>query len=178
LSGGLNVQDYESQLVATLSKWIFKLIDPRHVASWKALPFHFLEMQFPGTGLSIFLVKPIIVEGLGKTTNRWVSFLIAWLRSGLIVAEPPKDYHCILNESLWFNRHALLDPDRNSRGRSFVKSIENRLIKLGVTHVENLISSACQNEDKLYFISCEARTGSKVLAKALVNLVYEHVPLD
>jgi hypothetical protein len=34
LAGGLHVQDYESQLCATLAKWIFKLIDPRHLAQF------------------------------------------------------------------------------------------------------------------------------------------------
>jgi hypothetical protein len=33
LAGGFHVQDYESQLSATLAKWIFKLIDPRYLAS-------------------------------------------------------------------------------------------------------------------------------------------------
>jgi hypothetical protein len=31
--GGLNAQDYEAQSIATLAKWIFKLIDPRHISS-------------------------------------------------------------------------------------------------------------------------------------------------
>jgi hypothetical protein len=33
MQGGLNVQDHEAQLTTMLAKWIFKLVDPRHLAS-------------------------------------------------------------------------------------------------------------------------------------------------
>jgi hypothetical protein len=49
-------------LSATLAKWIFKLIDPRHLASWKSLPFYFFNDHCPGLGSSIFLAAPIITK--------------------------------------------------------------------------------------------------------------------
>jgi hypothetical protein len=147
LARGLHVQDYESQLCANLAKWIFKLIDPRHLASWKSLPFYFFDDLFPGLGSSIFLANPIITKSFGTDPDRWLSYLNAWLHSGFSVSPPPKDFHCILNESLWFNRF-IFDPDRNTRGRSFTKSIEVRLIKLGFTHVRDLLSTQL-TDDKL-----------------------------
>jgi hypothetical protein len=75
LAGGLHVQDYESQLCATLAKWIFKLIDPRHLASWKSLPFYFFDDHFPGLGSSIFLANSIITESFGTDPDRWLSLL-------------------------------------------------------------------------------------------------------
>jgi hypothetical protein len=93
--------------------------------------------------------------------------LRAWLlESGFTVSPPRKDFHCILNESLWFNRF-IFGPDRNTRGRSFTISTEDRLIKLGFTHVHDFIST-CVTDDKLWFMShaeAESRTGSKILAK-------------
>jgi hypothetical protein len=65
-------------LIATLAKWILKLIDPRHISSWNALPFHFLETHFPGFGDSIFLVDPIIIKSFDRKLNdRWLSYLQA-----------------------------------------------------------------------------------------------------
>jgi hypothetical protein len=78
------------------------------------------------------------------------------------VSPPLKDFHCILNESLWFNRF-IFYPDRNTRGRSFTISIEDKLIKLDFTHVRDLLSTQV-TDDKLWFMShaeAESRTGSK-----------------
>jgi hypothetical protein len=78
-----------------------------------------------------------------------------------------------LNESLWFN-HFIFDTDRKTRGRSFTKSIEDRLIKLGFTHVRDLLSTQL-TDDKLWFMShaeAEARTGSTVLANAIMNKIF------
>lgn len=177
--GGLNVQHYELQLTATLAKWIFKLIDPRHIASWKAFPFYFFDKRFPGLGPSIFIADPIITKSFGCTDGRWFGFLRSWLLSGSHVSKPPKDYLCILNESLWFNRHMQVDPYRNKRGRSFCKSTEDRLIQFGFTHVSSLISSTQNDPDKLYFLSYEesmARTGSRVLADAIKKIIYDRLP--
>lgn len=178
--GGLNAQDYESQLMATLAKWIFKLIDPRHVASWKALPFYFFDVRFPGVGLSILSSDPIITKIFGNdSAGRWFGFLQAWLHSGLKVAEPPKDYHCIMNESLWFNRH-MLYPNRNKHGRFLSKAVEDRLIRRGFTRVSDLISSTATYPDKQMFMSldeAEEKTGSRVLAKALHMIIYDVIPL-
>jgi hypothetical protein len=49
-AGGLNAQSYEFRLKAVYTRWIFKLLAPRHVASWKSLPFHFLRDVIPGLG--------------------------------------------------------------------------------------------------------------------------------
>jgi hypothetical protein len=65
--GGLNAHDYEAQLTATLAKCIFNLTDPRHLASWKALPFYIFEERFPGMGLSIFSADSKITQNFGTT---------------------------------------------------------------------------------------------------------------
>lgn len=179
VSGGLNVQDYEAQLTATLAKWVFKLADPRHIASWKALPFQFFEERFPGMGLSLLSADPCIARNFGRNAGRWFGFLQAWLQSGLHVAEPPKDYHCILNESLWFNRH-LLYPPKNKNGRPFGKCIEDKLIRCGFTRVSDLLSSVTNNENAPMFMSddeAEARTGSKHLANIIHQIIYDVIPL-
>jgi hypothetical protein len=93
------------------------------------------------------------------------------------VSPPPKDFYCILNESLWFNRF-ILDPDRNTRGRSFTKSIVDKLIKLGFTHVRDLLSTQV-TDDKLWFMShaeAESRTGSKVLANTITKKIFFLLP--
>jgi hypothetical protein len=139
--GGLNAQNYEAQLTATLAKWIFKLIDPaRHVFSWKALPFHFLKTHFPDFGDAIFLVDPIIIKSFDRKQNdRWLSYLQAWLQSGLQIAPPPKDYRCILKEPIWFSRF-LIAEERNKHGRFFNKDIECRLLNLEISHISDLVS--------------------------------------
>jgi hypothetical protein len=81
LAGGLHAQDFESQLCATLAKWIFKLVDPRHLASWKSFPFHFFDELFPGQGCSIFIADPIIVRSFGADPDRWPAYVRAWLLS-------------------------------------------------------------------------------------------------
>jgi hypothetical protein len=110
--GGLNAQDFTSQLSAFHAKWIFKLLDPRHVASWKALRFHFLRSAIPGLGDSIFLLDPSCISCIQSyLPERWTAYLRAWFCSGLQVASPPIDYECILNEPIWFNRFLYLQTD-------------------------------------------------------------------
>jgi hypothetical protein len=88
-----------------------------------------------------------------------------------------KRFSLHLNESLWFNRF-IFDPDRNTRGRSFTKSIEDKLIKLSFTHVRELLSTQF-TDDKLWFMShaeAESRTGSKVLANAITKKIFFLLP--
>jgi hypothetical protein len=176
--GGLNAQDYDAQLTATLAKWILKLTDPRHLASWKALPFYFFEDRFPGMGLSIFSAESTIIQIFGKNAGRWFGFLQAWLQSGFYFAAPPKDYQCILNESIWFNLH-LTYLNVNKKGRPFGKPIEDKLIRCGFTHIFDLLSSTADASSELKFISfdeAQARTGSKKLAKVIHKIIYEIIP--
>jgi hypothetical protein len=99
IEGGLNAQDPELQMKATHSKWIFKLLDPRHIASWKSLPFHFFQTVIPGFGESIFLADPSINKFLPSSfSSRWSSYLEAWLSGTLKIDAPPMDFHCILND--------------------------------------------------------------------------------
>jgi hypothetical protein len=116
--GGLNAQDPESFMAAIHAKWIFKLDDPRHVGSWKSLPFHFLRNAVRGLGNSIFMVDPSILNQKIALPSRWQAYLAAWFASGLRVTAPSNDFECILNEPIWFNRFLYLssDPKRGSRG--------------------------------------------------------------
>lgn len=88
-SGGLNAQDFEAQLTSLHAKWIFKLPDPRHVASWKLLSFHFLCNLVPALDDSIFLVDPSILR---FCTSRWASYLQAWFDTGPLVAAPSPNF--------------------------------------------------------------------------------------
>jgi hypothetical protein len=167
-------EDYETQLTATFAKWIFKSTDPRHLASWKALPFYFFEERFPGMGLSIFLADSTITQNFGRNAGRWFGFLQAWLQSCFYFAAPPKDYHCILNESIWFNRH-LTYLNVNKNGRPFGKPIEDKLIRCGLTHIFDLLSNTADASRELRFISfdkAQARTGSKKLADVIHKINY------
>lgn len=83
LEGGLNTQDAEIQLKATHSKWIYELLDPRHIASWKSLPFYFFQKALPGFDGSILLADPSIVKTLSSSLpGRWSAYLEAWLSGG------------------------------------------------------------------------------------------------
>lgn len=98
-AGGLNAQNYEFQLRAIHSKWIFRLLDPRHVASWESLPFHFLRNMLPGLGDSVFLLDPTVTSNLPTSLpSRWLAYLDAWFSSGLRISPSPSDCECILNE--------------------------------------------------------------------------------
>jgi hypothetical protein len=104
--------------------------------------------------------------------------LQAWLQSGVQVAAPPKDYHCILNESLWFNRH-LSYPYANKNCRPFGKPIEDRLIRCGFTHICDLLSSTAGTSNELKFISldkAQERTGSQMLAGIVHKIIYQIIP--
>jgi hypothetical protein len=157
-----------------LATWIFKLTDPRHLASWKALPFYFFEERFPGMGLSIFSANSKITQNFGTNAGRWFGFLQAWPQSGFTFAAPPTYYHCILNESIWFNCH-LTYRNVNKNGCPFGKPIEDKLICCGFSRISNLLSCTADASTELKFISLDkahARTGSKKLAEVIHKNIY------
>jgi hypothetical protein len=150
------------------------------LASWKALPFYFFEERFPGMGLSIFSADSTITQNFGRNEGRWFGFLQTWLQSGFDFAAPPKDYHCILNASIWFNRH-LTYLNVNKNGRPFGKPIEDKLIRCGFTHICDLLSSTADASSELKFISfheAQARTGSQKLAEVIHKIIYEIIPFS
>jgi hypothetical protein len=55
--GGFNAQGLEAHLTVLHAMWIFRLLDPRHAASWKLLPIYFLHNSFIlGIDNSIFMM--------------------------------------------------------------------------------------------------------------------------
>jgi hypothetical protein len=114
-------------MTAIHAKWIFELLDPRHISSWKSLPFHFLRNLVKGLGDSIFLVDPSILTYKISFSPRWHAYLQAWFASGLAISPPPQDFECILNESIWFNRFLYL-PSDTKRGRLLNKNLEEQLV--------------------------------------------------
>jgi hypothetical protein len=97
------------------------------------LPFHFLRNTVRGLGDSIFLVDPSILNQKYALSSRWQAYLAAWFASGLIVTAPD-DFECILNEPIWFNRFLYLSSD-TKHGRYLNKSLEDQLIRRGLTHL-------------------------------------------
>jgi hypothetical protein len=110
-NGGLNAQQFDFQLAALHSKWIVQLIDPSTKASWKALPYS--NLMENGLDNSLFIADKSVLT-LKSIPSRWKSYLTGWFAPGLSVAEPPMDFECLLNESLWFNRFI-----RKENGQSF-----------------------------------------------------------
>jgi hypothetical protein len=174
--GGLNAQNPEHFLTALHSKWIFKLLDPRHLASWKALPFYFLRNLIKGLGDSVFLTDPTILKTFPSSLpSRWHSYLHSWFSGGLLVAPPPLDYECILNEPIWFNRFLYLPTD-DRHGRLLNKDLEKWLVNRGFTHLKNLRSrsppaagsyeSPCLSPDEAIF-----EAGSRQLGAALSCII-------
>jgi hypothetical protein len=140
IEGGLNAQEPELQMKATHSKWIFKLLDPRHIASWKSLPFHFFQTAIPGFDESIFLADPSIVESLSSSlSSRWSSYLEAWLSGTLKIGASPMEFHCILNEPILFNRFLYLLCNK-THGRILKSDLEVKLVKKGFLHLKDLYS--------------------------------------
>ena len=99
--GGLNAQQYGFQLAAIHCKWVYTLLNPTFIASWKALAFS--SLLETGVGSSIFIAHKSILT-LKSIPPRWKLYLEAWFAEGLIVNPPPMDFECLLNEPLWFNR--------------------------------------------------------------------------
>jgi hypothetical protein len=176
-TGGLNAQDFETFLIALHSKWIFKLLDPRHLASWKSLPFYFITNFVPGLGDSVFMVDPSLIPVLKSSTfpTRWFSFLQSWLSSGLVVSPPPLDFECILNEPIWFNRFLYL-PSDEKRGRLRSKTLETSLSERGFCHIKDLLCSiSCAgrllNSPWLSRTEALTLTGSSKMTDALMSLI-------
>jgi hypothetical protein len=175
-TGGLNAQDFESQLLAVHAKWNFKLLDPRHVAAWKLLPFYFLRNLLPAIDDSVFLADPSITR-VGRA-SRWVSYLKAWFNTGMIVCPPPPDFECILNEPIWFNRFLYLHTD-SKHGLHLKKETQESLIHSGFTHLSDLLSSIPSAGQSPWLTEEEAfqKTGSKKLGSALMSVV-DLIPLE
>jgi hypothetical protein len=176
-AGGLNAQNYEFHLTAIHTRWIFKLLDPRHIVSWKPLPFHFLENAIPGLGDSIFLADPTIISTLNSLPSRWLSYLTGWFSSGLRIAAPPADFDCILNESIWFNRFLYFKTD-SKHGRLLNKDTEERLIKRAYTHLSDLLAfmppteagaSPWLTKEDAIFLTCSPSLGAAIYS--LIDLV-------
>jgi hypothetical protein len=118
LNGGLNAQQFDFQLAALRSKWIVQLIDPSIPASWKQLPYS--NLMKIGLGNSLFIADKSVLT-LKSIPSRWKSYLTGWFAPGFYVAEPPLDFDCILNESLWFNRFI-----KKKNGQSFGHYLTHR----------------------------------------------------
>jgi hypothetical protein len=148
--GGLNAQDPQSFMIAIHAKWIFKLLDPRHIGSWKSLPFHFLRNIVKGLGDSIFLVDPSILTQKIYFSPRWHAYLQAWFASGLAISPPPQDFECILNEPIWFNRFLYI-PFDTKRERLRNKNLEEQLVRRGFTHLNHFLSPSRSTRDRLCY---------------------------
>jgi hypothetical protein len=174
IEGGLNAQDPELQMKATHSKWIFKLLDPRHIASWKSLPFHFFQTVIPGFGESIFLADPSIIKFLPSSfSSRWSSYLEAWLSGTLKIDAPPMDLHCILNEPFRFNTFLYLPCDK-THGRILKSNLKIRLVKMGFLHLKDLYSfSNSKGGSSPWFSRVEAiaKTETVRLGEALMSVI-------
>jgi hypothetical protein len=121
--GGLNAQDFEAHLTALHAKWIFRLLDPRHAASWKLLPFYFLHNSFiSGIDNSIFMMDSSFLKFAENLSSRWRAYMKSWFDC-VDIAPPPDDFECILNEPIWCNRFLYLKTD-SVRGRFFAKATE------------------------------------------------------
>jgi hypothetical protein len=173
--GGLNAEDFLSHLKAIHSKWIFKLLDPRHLSSCKSLPFHFFERLVPGLAKSVFLTDPSILQSAAdRLPERWYAYMEAWLSSGLMVSPPPLDDECILNEPIWFNRFLYLPTD-TKRGTLLNPGLEKALLSRGFTHLADLISSQLPagNYDSPWLSLDEAtfKAGSRRLGNALLSII-------
>jgi hypothetical protein len=98
----------------------------------------------------------------------------------LLLQPPPKDYHCILNESIWFNRH-LTYPNVNKKKRPFGKPIDDKLIRCDFSHVFDSLSSTADASTELKSISldkAQARIGSKKLAEVIHKIIYQIIPFS
>lgn len=172
--GGLNAQDYEIQLQATHAKWIFNLLDPRHVSSWKSLPFYFLHNMIPGLGDSIFTVDSCVVSIVDTLPPRWAAYFASWLSSGLLVSPPPLDYECILNEPIWFNRFLYLNHNDSKRGRLLKKDVEISLIRRGFLHLSDLLSTSFSAGNSSPWLTKEEaifKAGSTRLGNHIYSLI-------
>jgi hypothetical protein len=81
-----------------------------------------------------------IIKSFGTDPDRSMAFILKCLAPFWIHRLPSTKKFPLHHESLWFNRFTF-DPDRNTRGRSFTKSTEDKLIKLGFTYVRDLLST-------------------------------------
>jgi hypothetical protein len=98
LLGGLDVQQYDFQLIAMHLKWIVALIDPSTLTSWKNLTCNNL-MQF---GLRCFFITYKSILTLQFIPFIWKFYFATWFINGFCVVPPLLDFECTLNEFIWF----------------------------------------------------------------------------
>jgi hypothetical protein len=128
---------------------------------------------------SIFLTDRSIISTLQTGPSRWFSYLAAWFDSGLLVAPPPSDYDCILNEPIWFNRFLYL-VSNSKHGRLLDKNIENSLIRRGFLHLSDLLSMSPSTGSSSPWLSEEDaifKAGSTKLGSGLFSII-NLIPAD
>jgi hypothetical protein len=129
---------------------------------------------FSRFGDSIFLVDPIIFKSFDRKLNdRWLSYLQAWLQSGLQIAPPPKDWKLMHLKRAYLVSRFLIAEERNKHRRFFNKDIECRLLNLEISHFSDLVSLD-QSETIFRWMSpfeAEVKTRSKVLGKAITKII-------
>jgi hypothetical protein len=165
--GGLNAQQYDFQLSALHSKWIFSLLNPAITASWTVLP---LDNLFKlGLDRSIFIADKSVLT-LKTFPSRWKSYFQGWFSPGFHVSSPPLDYECLLNESLWFNRFI-----KKENGLSFGHYLSHGrfITDDGPRFIADIVVRSTVSPSQLRFLNADElriRFGSE-LAKILVDLI-------
>jgi hypothetical protein len=95
-----------------------------------------------------------------------------WAPSG----GPSKRFLVFANEPLWFNR--FLIAEKNKNGRILSAKLEARLIKLGFSHLADVLCSDLSSEKLRWYSPYKAElvTESKVLGEALSKVI-ESIPV-
>jgi hypothetical protein len=93
----------------------------------------------------------------------------------VVIAPPPENFECILNEPIWFNRFLYLKTD-SVRGRILAKATEMTLIDKGFKHLSDLLSPSFDADRKYWkpwLTEEEAmlKTGSIRLANCIMSVI-------
>lgn len=165
-AGGLNAQQYDFQLAALHSKWIKLLLDPYVKASWKTFPdINLMDLKLDR---SLFICHRSVLS-LKAIPARWKSYLEGWFAEGFLVEAPPKDYECLLNESLWFNRFIL---KKDGKPFGHYLSFANMVLQGGPFHVHDIVTKS-EFHSKLRFLNHDelrSRFGATV-AKVVLDII-------
>jgi hypothetical protein len=172
-NGGLNAQQYNFQLSALHSKWIFSLLNPAVKASWASL----LLQNLVGIGLdrSIFIADKSVLT-LRNILFHWKSYLEGWFSAGYHVSPPPADYECLLNESLLYNRFI-----KKENGHSFghYLTYDRFIANSGPRFIADIVAKSTVSSSQLRFLDAgelKTRLGLKT-AKVLFDLI-QCIPID